>query len=334
MTDFIKAMGLSSAFNGVSLDSAGPDDQVELPSNTFVSNPLIVNSLKDGAENSIIPGQLFFFWGKGLTIQVSQDKKIASHTVVTLPHLNKILSDCWSKISTANLRGDANAVKFMDILQNFSEMTIANYMHLKQYPEDKPKYDEEEPEEQEDDDLKFLFGLCQKDPNYALCICPQMILREFRFGGVTYNRQAGFEKQVHTAADCTKTLLILNTISSHLAEVHNVFGPNDQIQVGSSLYIHLYRKRLADNNYGPFVAEPIACAYFTRPCIMNTYRDFSNRASSGCLIEIGSIHFNEVRSDSEVTKQKASGFSPSPDLDHAKRATARLSKITINLLHN
>jgi hypothetical protein len=333
MADFISAMGLSSVFNGVSLDSAGPDDQVELPSNTFVSNPLIVNSLKDGAENSIISGQLFFFWGKGLNVQISQKRKIPSHTVVTLPHLNKMLFECWQKVQNAYIRNDTNAQKFMKILDTYSEQTICTYMHFKDYPNDKPK-ENGNVDNFENEDLNFLYKLCQKDSTYSLCLCPQMILREFRFGGVTFNRQSGFEKQMHASAD-SKGLLILNTISSHLAEVHNVFGPNDQIEMNAGLFIHLYRKKMNDPNVlGNFVAEPIACARYTRPAILNTYRDGSGRSCSGILLEIGSIHINEERSDSEATKQKASGFLPSTDLDEAKRATARLSKITINLLHN
>lgn len=84
--------------------------------------------------------------------------------------------------------------------------------------------------------------------------------------------------------------------------------------------------------YGAFVFEPIACFSQTRPITTNSYRDPANVAQSGFLLEIGKVHINGSRVDSHITQRIASGMDPANDLSMVRQATARLDKITINLL--
>jgi hypothetical protein len=80
------------------------------------------------------------------------------------------------------------------------------------------------------------------------------------------------------------------------------------------------------------VFEPIACFSQTRPITTNSYRDPANVAQSGFLLEIGKVHINGSRVDSHITQRAASGMDPANDLSMVRQHTARLDKITINLL--
>ena len=97
---------------------------------------------------------------------------------------------------------------------------------------------------------------------------------------------------------------------------------------------HRRKQTLGVNGYpfGAFVFEPIACFSQTRPITTNSYRDPAGVMQSGFLLEIGKVHINGSRVDSHITQRIASGMDPSSDLSQVRQATARLDKITINLL--
>jgi hypothetical protein len=319
----ILPLGLDS--NGL---PRGTYNQMEMPSNTFVQVTYMVTRWANGSEAHILPGMLFFLQRVPTDVKLGK-KTMHCNTIVTIGHLNQILYNAWMNVTQKLVRNDPKARQFFRLMRMYGERELSFAAQCVQSNDTLGL----------ESDLLQLLEMCREEEAYALCASPAMIMDRYNFGGVVYNRSNDVTMDGVASLDSLEYIYGLNTISSHLAEVHDIFPQAAEMGVGSDLYLHIRRRPVAappadmeGYSFGSFVIEPIACFSQTRPVTANSYRDMAGRTQSGFLLELGKVHMNGSRQDSLETQRIASGVAPSVDLKLVRAATARLDKITINLL--
>jgi hypothetical protein len=189
--------------------------------------------------------------------------------------------------------------------------------------------------------LRFLYEKCmEKKSNYALIACPQMIMDRFCFLGVVKNRS---DSETLDTMRTRTAALVLNTVHSHLTEIHDVFVPTREMHVDSHIFLHYGRRgcvprsfstgaEAQDDAFGPFVITPMCSYQQGRPSVQGSYRDLSGVLRAGLLHEIGTVRQMKNREDSEITQRVASGIDPSLEMVQVMRSTVRLATIEANLM--
>lgn len=309
----------------------------EMPSNTFVSNPIIANGTRGGAEKFLLPGMLYFTERSSTYIQLTEDKVVKTETIKGIGEVNKLLTGAWMRLYGASQGSPGDpvreeAVKFLDVLRKYSERFLAFYAHAKMTGMDNTKIKSIA----DDKNLEWWYNMCfnnEKTLDFALCSCPQSVLNVFNFGGVV--RNVNLDSSVGSVGARTSATIV-NGVTSHYTEVHDIFSPCEEMHVGSVLGLHLHRKpyrnfKDTEDSYGAFVFEPVCSFYQARPSILGCYTDSSGSFCNGVFLRIGTVAQMKSRDDSELTQRVASGVEPSIDADLVKRATVRLSTIWVNL---
>jgi hypothetical protein len=332
-----------------------------MPSNTFVQVTYAVKRWTNGTDAHILPGMFFFIEREDKEVKCGK-QTISCVSIVTLGHLNQILYLAWETFVQKFANNDPTAREFHALMQRYGEREIAHFAagvseNPRRAPDPSPSdstrgpaaaaelqavrsflADARREDAASNAELQRLLDIINgNDKMYALCAGPAFIMNRFNFGGVTYNRSNDQTLDGVASLETLPFVFSLNTISSHLADVHDIFPQLAEMGVGTDLFFHLHRRPVAAATatgyaFGAFCFEPIACFSQTRPIITNSYRDMAGATQSGFLVEIGKVHINGSRIDSHITQRIASGMDPSSDLGQIRQATARLDKITINLL--
>jgi hypothetical protein len=336
---------------------SGTFNQVEMPSNTFVQVSYAVQKWTNGTDAHILPGMFYFLKREASEIKVGK-RTVPCVKIVTLGHLNQILYLAWQTLMQKMTKLDPEAREFFALLEKYGEREIAHFASVQEGSSGNPLYSpmkelekdpalgafiaaEKQKDAQSQRELRRLLDIINGNEMYAFCAGPAFIMNRFNFGGVTYNRTNDQTLDGVASLESLQYVFGLNTISSHLAEVHDIFPQLAEMGVGADLFFHLHRRQVAPTEvpgaargyaFGAFVFEPIACFSQTRPITTNTYRDVAGVMQSGFLLEIGKVHINGSRVDSHITQRIASGMSPSTDLGQIRTSTGQLDKITINLL--
>lgn len=318
----------------------GERNRNQKPSNTSVVVDYVVNN---ETAQMLIEGQLFFIKRRLANMKVGR-KSVASSSLVSIGELNMMLWNSWQGIRSKALSGDAQANEFLRLLEKFNEDQIITAFMLDLNEDYGRSYVQGtvaagvkiETADPQDSELKKLLEFFKKDEKYMHCATPQLILELFNFGGVTKNPSNSITLDNYASLGSTTHQLVMNTTSSHLCEVHDVFTPKCEMGINSKLFIHIHRRPPLEegtryNKFTAFVAEPLCCWSTTRPSIINSYRDPAGVMQNGLLTELGTVIQYKSHEDSQVNQQFASGVTPSLDLEQIKRATARLGKITIAL---
>jgi hypothetical protein len=311
------------------------------PSNTSVVAEYVVNN---ETAQYLIEGQLFYIKRRLANMKVGRDS-VASYSLVSIGELNVMLWNSWQWVRSQEKQGSKEAKRFLTLLALFNEEQIVTAYMRNEYPNHGQAIsygydattDNNTATDVQDPRLGELLALFKKDERYMHCTAPQLILDLFNFGGVTRNPSNSITLDSYASLGSTTHSLVMNTTSSHLCEVHDVFTPKCEMGIGSKLFLHMHRRPPLGGdakerpNFTAFVIEPLCCWSTTRPSIAHCYRDPSNVLQNGLLVEIGSVIQYKSHEDSQVNQQFASGVTPSMDLEQIKRATARLGKITIAL---
>ena len=181
----------------------GTFNQMEMPSNTFVQVTYMVRRWKNGADAHILPGMLFFLRRDPAELKVGT-RTIYCADIVTLGHLNQILTNAWLTFSQRLSRNDPTADRFFALMKNYGERELSHFAATKDDPH--TRFDTIEYMAQPDkyknlvidearstrnpsySELQELLDICTGDEMYALCASPAMIMNRMNFGGVTYNR--------------------------------------------------------------------------------------------------------------------------------------------------
>lgn len=229
---------------------SGTFNQVEMPSNTFVQVTYAVKKWTNGTDAHILPGMFFFIKREVAEIKLGGKRTMPCVSIVTLGHMNQILYLAWQTLMQKVRKGDQDAVKFFKHLQNYGEREIAHFAAAQagaydregKGPGEKPLFDQKTTS-----DLQELLDIINRTGNemYAFCAGPTFIMDRFNFGGVTYNRTNDVTLDGVASLDSLQYVFGLNTISSHLADVHDIFPQLAEMGVGTDLYFHLHRRRVA-----------------------------------------------------------------------------------------
>lgn len=310
----------------------------EMPSNSFVSVPYVLNKLNNGSENTLIASMLIFGERTETEMKLGAGTKVPTHTVIHIGELNSICYRAWQNIKQAernNPGGDE--ARFLRYLKGIPEDKLAHYVCLRSSAGCTELVTEMEKGDQ-GEKLRFLYQKCmEKKSNYALIACPQLIMDRFCFLGVIRNRS---DSETLDTLRTRKAALVLNTVHSHLTEIHDVFLPTREMHVDSHLFLHYGRRACApstgeagaDDAFGPFVVTPLCSFQQERPSVHGSYRDLAGVQRMGLLHEIGSVRQMKNRDDSEITQRLASGVDPSLEMVSVMRATVRLATIEANLM--
>lgn len=180
----------------------GTFNQMEMPSNTFVQVTYMVRRWKNGADAHILPGMLFFLRRDPAELKVGT-RTIYCADIVTLGHLNQILTNAWLTFSQRLSRNDPTATRFLALMKIYGERELSHFAATKDDPHTRfdlivykapdkyknPVVDEAQSRANPSyKELQELLDICTGDEMYALCASPAMILNRMNFGGVTYNR--------------------------------------------------------------------------------------------------------------------------------------------------
>jgi hypothetical protein len=328
-------------FDREGLPSPGTFNQTEHPSNTFIQASYVCKRYADGSDLQILPGMFFFLERVDDRLALGK-RTINQARTITLGHLNNMLWASWQRFTQALVKGDPKATRFYKLMSKFSEREVAAFAHdkLTRATSAFPAAPATDPGVTATDigELQELLGLINANEDLANCAGPSFILSRFNFGGVILNRSNDVTLDGIASLGSLSFIFGVNTISSHLAEVHDIFPQVAEMGVGTDLFLHLHRRRVANPpaavdgyGFGAFVMEPIATFTQTRPIIRHSYRDMANIPQSGSLLELGKVHINGNRTDNFLTQRIASGMDPVNDLSQVRDATARLDKIVINL---
>lgn len=313
----------------------------EMPSNSFVSVPYVLNKLNNGSENTLIAGMLIFGERRETEMKLGVGTTVPTHTVIHIGELNSICYKAWQAIKAAERdnRGGEEA-RFLQALRDVPEDKLAHYACLRSNAACR-KLVEEMEKGDNGKKLQFLYEKCmEKKSNYALIACPQMIMDRFCFLGVVKNRS---DSETLDTMRTRTAALVLNTVHSHLTEIHDVFVPTREMHVDSHLFLHYGRRACAprssaageagaDDAFGPFVITPMCSYQQGRPSVQGSYRDMSGVLRAGLLQEIGTVRHMKNREDSEITQRVASGIDPSLEMVQVMRSTVRLATIEANLM--
>lgn len=315
----------------------------EKPSNTSVVAEYVVNN---ETAQYLIEGQLFFIKRRLANMKVGRDS-VASYSLVSIGELNVMLWNSWQWVRSQLTQGSPEANRFLTLLGKYNEEQIVTAHLRKTNPNYGRSIDQDYKEKnaqgqlvdqapESNAELDGLLKLFEKDERYMHCAAPQLILELFNFGGVTRNPSNSITLDNYASLGSTTHSLVMNTTSSHLCEVHDVFTPKCEMGINSKLFIHIHRRPMIDDSkaharFTAFVVEPLCVWSSNRPSIAHDYRDPAGVIQNGLLIEIGTVIQYKSHEDSQVNQQFASGVTPSLDLEQVKRATARLGKITIAL---
>jgi hypothetical protein len=102
---------------------AGIANNVEHPSNTFVTQTYYARANKDGAELKFVEGQFMFVHRDVSPLRI--DREVYNlHTIYNLPYLNAILAEAWIKFTNAANSGDPEATRLRQLLSEYSEQEI------------------------------------------------------------------------------------------------------------------------------------------------------------------------------------------------------------------
>jgi hypothetical protein len=306
----------------------GKKNNVELQSNTFIINSYPIKIGQEGHELQIIEG-MFVFMLSGTTSLKMDGLHISMYTPVSLGQLNMLLDSAWAKFREEVARGNNNRAKRVNELMHIvPESTFNHYVAINS-PGAKVKMHPAFIDPGEHKEVEELYKLCKENSTYMLCVCPQAILHMFKFVGVVQNTSRNTTFDSYTQSSNNSIILSFGIIETGICEVHDVFTPTGEMQVGAKLWLH-YRRR--GYNMG-FVVVPIVSKMNEHPHATGCYRDGAQVACNGLLSEIGTVLHNKDRDDYETTMRKASGVDPSGDLEQIKRATANTAKIIVDLQH-
>lgn len=321
----------------------------EMPSNTFYSASYVVNKLKNGSENTLIPSMLVFTERKETELKLGAKESVPTHTLISIGELNYILWNAYTRVMASSRDRDPKALGFLRAMRYIPEDKLSRYASLMSDPSGKRDQIEmmrrdvetpgaaQGPAGNDDDMLHELYTMCMQNSDFALVACPQMIMNRFSFAGVVRNRS---DNEMLDTQRMRTAALVINTVNSHLTEIHDVFLPTREMHVGARLFLHYTRRVLPQGvadpdimeyNYGPFVVVPLCSYNQGRPPVLGSYRDMAGVRRTGLLHEIGTIRHMKSRDDSVITQNIAAGIDPSLDMEQVKRATVRLATVEANL---
>lgn len=330
----------------------------EFMSNTFVQQQYMTNKWKNKSELAMIEGQMVFIHRstpavpKGKAIERMRKKASVSgrrgsrvpkidyrsYTIINLPHFNALLHRSHIALNAAadafnpngaNSKRVVQAYRLRELLGEYSEDEIANYLRFKSDPVFAAQFDPDDPPA--DAGLRELCELAMEG-NFRYAVCPQLILGQYSFSGAIQNVSRGTSMEGINNPNRRDDVLITNVVVAKKAEVHNVFQPPHEVDSGSKLFFILTRKRLADNRVGSFVCIPTACKHNDQPTFAHRqYRDNSGCLCTGLVRAIGYVQLPGNRYPNAARQQAASGVRPPPNFEYPKQATAILPKIQIQI---
>lgn len=231
---------------------SGTFNQVEMPSNTFVQVTYAVKKWTNGTDAHILPGMFFFIKREVAEIKLGGKRTMPCVNIVTLGHMNQILYLAWQTLMQKITKGDREADKFFKLLQKYGEREIAHFAADRagaydREPQKKTTTTKSLFDGTAEGELQELLDIISRTGNemYAFCAGPTFIMDRFNFGGVTYNRTNDVTLDGVASLDSLQYVFGLNTISSHLADVHDIFPQLAEMGVGTDLYFHLHRRKVA-----------------------------------------------------------------------------------------
>lgn len=248
---------------------SGTFNQVEMPSNTFVQAAYAVKKWTNGTDAHILPGMFFFLKREQSDVKVGHKKTVPTVSIVTLGHMNQILYLAWQTLMQKITRGEQEALEFFRLMEKYGEREISHFAAVhegstqnprKQPPETAKDRDPaktlvlqnflkeaQQQDAESDRELQRLLDIINRNGNelYAFCAGPAFIMARFNFGGVTYNRTNDVTLDGVASLESLQYVFGLNTISSHLAEVHDIFPQLAEMGVCSDLFLHLHRRPVA-----------------------------------------------------------------------------------------
>ncbi len=305
----------------------GKKNNVELQSNTFIVNTFPVKIGAERNELQIIEGMLLFLLTHTTTLKID-GLHVTMHTPLSLGQLNMYLDRAWDKFQSNIGMHDQDALRVQYLMKRVSEDTFNHYVACISPGTSTPIHTAFFDVSQHGEVIE-LYNLCKKNDTYMLCMCPQAIIHFARFVGVVLNvgRDTTFDS--HVGATNNSIILPFGVIETGVAEVHDIFTPTVEMQVGAKLWIHYRRRRTGAG----FVAVPVCAKMKQHLNMFACYRDGTGVACSGIAEEIGTVLHNKDRDDYETTMRRASGVDRSADLEQIKRAVANTGKITLDLQH-
>lgn len=326
----------------------------EFMSNTFVQQQYMTNKWRNKSELAMIEGQLCFIHrstpsvAKGKAIKKliagtassrrSPQLDFRSYTIINLPHFNALLHRAWVGLRAAadaydprgaNSKRVMEAHRLMELMGQYSEDEIANYLRFKNNGKYAERFDPND--SVGDKGLEELVDLALRG-NFRYAVCPQLILSEYSFSGAIQNVSRGTSMEGINNPNRRDDVLVTNVVVAKKAEVHNVFEPHREVDSGSKLFFILSRRRMADNRVGSFVMRPVACKHNDQPTLAHRYyRDLTGCLCVGLVRAIGYVQLPGDRFPNPTRQQVASGVRPPANFELPKQATAILPKIQIQI---
>lgn len=301
--------------NGVPPVSHG---HVTLKSFDFISQQYMLPPTSDHANQMLKRGMLTF-------VVREFDKEDHSTLVYPLFMLNQIARDQWTDfvMATSPNRNDVDAMEFLEWMQRYGDKGLIDFAHAKKRGDTGKYTDATERDElnrflqrAEEDGYCYLtlYGFLHKINSHGACI--------------NTNLGAGLETMDDTSAH--QHYVQANLGLAKRIQLSQVFGPADQVTMGSRLWIVLKREYCGQGKYGCFLLYPGASPIDTRPkqC---SYIDESGALVHGHVFNVGTVLEPADRSPQIASIEAANNTGTSTTVEDAYRAHGSVPTFYANM---
>jgi len=302
--------------NGIPPVSHG---HVTLKSFDFISQQYLLPPTSDQANQMFKRGMLSF-------VVREFDKEENSTLTYPLFMINQIARDQWNDfvLATSPNRNDPDAIEFLTFMQRYGDKGLIDFAAAKRRG-DTRKYDGT-PEVRRE--LNLFMQRAEEDGYCYLTLYG--FLRKVNSHGACINTNLGAGLETIDDTRAHQHYVQANLGLAKRIQLSQVFGPADQVTMGSRLWIVLKRKHCGAGKYGPFVLYPGASPVDTRPkdC---SYIDESGGLVHGHVYNIGTVLEPADRSPQIASIEAANNTGSSTNVEDAYNAHGQVPTFYANM---